>query len=57
MPAAVPGQIPKAPHSSTSKANQVVLLLSLVSIWQKGFPGGEVVKNPPAMRETQETQV
>ena len=57
MPAAVPGQIPKAPHSSTSKANQVVLLLSLVSIWQKGFPGGELVKNPPAMQETQETQV
>ena len=22
-----------------------------------GFPGGSVVKNPPAMQETQETQV
>ena len=26
-------------------------------IWIWGFPGGSVVKNPPAMQETRETQV
>ena len=30
---------------------------SRLILYRQGFPGGSVVKNPPAMRETQEMQV
>ena len=47
-------------QAELKNANTLLLLLLPLLLWlvlHVGFPGGPVVKNPPPMQETQDTQI
>ena len=49
--------VPFMCEASSETQEPSIIKKELYETWVLGFPGGAVVKNPPAMQETREMQV